>query len=354
MLILGPFPPPVHGFSLITARFAELAASAQKVQISNTAVDPKYSKFAYHSLRFLRCLLGCWSILQFRFRDGKIIYIACNGGIGVFYSALQVLVARSARSQIFLHHHSFQYITKKSHLMDFLILCGGNRLNHIFLCNTMRKLFEERYSYVEYRILENSAFVPQQEFNASKAGHDLTIGLLSNLSSEKGLYTFLDILKTAKTSGISVKGILAGPASPNDLAKIQRAIVELGASLVYLGPLYGVGKDAFFEQIDLFVFPTEYINEAQPTVIFEAQSYGRPVISYGVGCIASQLPDNLMAVDTQQKFETVFFEKVQSILANKNELRRLQEETHQHFTKQKYQAEAQLKSLIEGGARPNE
>ena len=59
--------------------------------------------------------------------------------------------------------------------------------------------------------------------------------------------------------------------------------------LEYRGALYGADKDAFFEAIDVFIFPTRYKNEAQPTVIFEAMSRGVPILSYERGCIKGQV-----------------------------------------------------------------
>ena len=51
----------------------------------------------------------------------------------------------------------------------------------------------------------------------------------------------------------------------------------------YVGPRYGRDKDAFYDSIDVLVFPTQ--NEAEPLVVHEAIERGVPVIAYGSGAI---------------------------------------------------------------------
>ena len=50
-----------------------------------------------------------------------------------------------------------------------------------------------------------------------------------------------------------------------------------------IGPVYNEEKKQFFSDIDLLILPS--INEAEPLVIYEAFSYGIPVVAFGVGCI---------------------------------------------------------------------
>lgn len=118
------------------------------------------------------------------------------------------------------------------------------------------------------------------------------IGLLSNLVPDKGLYQFIDILRLAGQQALPIKGLLAGPISrPVDRSNIETAERVLGDRLEYRGALYGEEKAKFFADIDVFVFLTTYLNEAQPTVLFEALAQGIPVISYDRGCIRSQVAD---------------------------------------------------------------
>ena len=68
---------------------------------------------------------------------------------------------------------------------------------------------------------------------------------------------------------------------------IRRAQSQNGGRLSFLGPLYGSAKDAFFDEIDIFLLPTR--SESYGLVIIEALSRGVPVIAYARGCIGSYL-----------------------------------------------------------------
>jgi glycosyltransferase involved in cell wall biosynthesis len=79
----------------------------------------------------------------------------------------------------------------------------------------------------------------------------------------------------------------------------------------YIGPKYGTDKDDFYEEIDILVFPTRYINEAEPLVILEAMCRGIPIIAYGRGCIPEILyADCGKVVDTRQEFVPAAMEQI--------------------------------------------
>jgi len=131
----------------------------------------------------------------------------------------------------------------------------------------------------------------------------LTIGLLSNLTKEKGLHTFLELVRSAYAQGIGIKAILAGPiASETDRKLVENTSRGMNDALDYRGPVYGSSKDKFYHDIDVFVFPTEYSHEAEPTVVFEALSSGSVVVAFNRGCIKSQIGANGFAIEPGGSF----------------------------------------------------
>ena len=113
------------------------------------------------------------------------------------------------------------------------------------------------------------------------------IGMLSNLTAEKGLRDFLAVIAEARRRRLPVSGVLAGPVPAQaDRDAIGEAQSQ-GDGLSYRGPLYGAAKDAFFDEIDAFLLPTR--SESYGLVIIEALSRGVPVIASARGCIGSYL-----------------------------------------------------------------
>jgi len=346
LLVIGPFPPPVHGLAAITAAFAENAAQELTVERIDMAVSPKWPGLVFHPLRLFRCAVGCVAILRFRARGGGAVYIACNGGLGLFYSAAQVLVARFTRAPVFVHHHSFQYILRKSRLMRALVRFGGGRLTHIFLCPRMRAEFDRVYGPTQALILENALFVPDQPQTQTNPAPVLVIGLLSNLCREKGLYSFLALLKRAQETGLELKGVLAGPAFGDDLTAIRNAERASQGRLTYLGPVYGAAKDRFYQAMDVFVFPTDYPTEAQPTVVFEALAHGRTVISRAAGCIAAQLPDSTPPIAQEADFVAQCLARLHRLQGHPELLVKGQTEAHRHFKTLKKKTHTQLSAVL--------
>jgi len=68
-------------------------------------------------------------------------------------------------------------------------------------------------------------------------------------------------------------------------------LLKAASDVEYVGPLYGEHKERFYRQLDVFLFPTNYANEAEPLVIYEAMRQGVHVIACDRGSIAEMLRD---------------------------------------------------------------
>jgi glycosyltransferase involved in cell wall biosynthesis len=241
---------------------------------------------------------GIW-----RLAGGRVLYQPCSGGFGVVYNLGLAAVARAVGLRNVLHHHSFRYIDRRFAPMAWLVRVAGRAATHIFLCEEMQARFEAVYGSVSGVVLPNDVFIDRAEAPAPAGSRDgpLRIGLLSNLTAEKGLFEFLDLLRAASAEGLA-EGVLAGPATGDDARAIGEAQQALGAALDYRGAVHGEEKARFFADIDVFIFPTNYANEAQPLVICEAMAAARPVLAWNRGCIAGQLGEALPPLDRDAPF----------------------------------------------------
>lgn len=308
LLIIGQFPPPVHGFAQITRWLADAVKQSNGHLIELDLVGSrKASGPLRHAARLTATLRAMRTIkATARAATPPICYVACEGGLGLIYTWLIVRAARRAGLRTLLHHHSFAYIDSNSPHMR-RVLGANPAIEHIFLCRTMRARFSEVYGVGhDDHVLSNAAFVnpgATPETTEPLTAAAPVIGLLSNLNREKGLYAFLETLEAAASSGLPLRGILAGPvALAEDRAALEKAQAALGERLDYRGPLYGADKDRFYRDIDIFAFPTIYNNEAQPTVLFEALATGCAVISLDRGCIRDQVGEDGAVFDRDADF----------------------------------------------------
>lgn len=301
---IGQFPPPVNGFSLITERVTALAAGRHAVVRFDIAPDPAKSGVGKHLHRFRAAARACARLLRMRTAGGVVSYIACEGRLGLVYTLAMVVAARARGHRLYLHHHNYTYVDRFSGLMWAIDRVLGDGA-HVFLCAIMRHDFEGRYGPVRNGIvLSNAAFVaPGTGRPEHTPDAPLVLGHLSNLTREKGLHLFLAVIEQAVAGGRDVRAVLAGPvAKPEDRRAIEETQARLGGRLEYLGPLYGADKDRFYRDIDVFVFPTAYANEAQPTVVFEALAAGAKVLSFDRACIRNQIGDDGLVVPKDGDF----------------------------------------------------
>ena len=96
-------------------------------------------------------------------------------------------------------------------------------------------------------------------------------------------------MKILNELGFKVIGKLAGPIHDLNLAKKIISLDAECAYFSYIGPVYGKAKNEFYQDLDVFIFPSKYLNEAEPLVLFEAAQCGVFSIGSDVGCVSDIL-----------------------------------------------------------------
>lgn len=315
VLVVGPFPPPVTGFREITRALAARLEAGPGVGSVNTASKHK-SAALRHLSQILRNLWAGWRILRAPSRGYGVISLGCNGSWGLLYTLFHAVLARSTGLNVTLHHHSYAYINRHMRLMAWLCRIGGPRLTHVFLAPTMAAAFTGLYGAgLTTAVLPNAIFVSaggDKPPVPTAEGRAITLGLLSNLDAAKGLHDFVATARLLHkgASASRVRMVLAGPIRDESDKHLVTTAQSEGV-LTWLGPLYGADKQRFFDELDIFLFPTRYHNEAQPTVIYEALACGVAIISFDRGAIAEQVQNCLDVVPV----ETDFTDKVSQHVA---------------------------------------
>jgi glycosyltransferase involved in cell wall biosynthesis len=292
ILMIGPFPPPVHGASLVTLKLAERLRGHMPVICCD--ISPGAARgLAYHVTRAWRVLKTAAVVLASP--RGATVYLSAAGGSGLAYTAFLAGIARLIGRTIVVHHHSFAYINHRSGLMALVAAFAGSRALHLTLCQRMASKLQALYPRaLRTAVLSNAfLFAPAPARLNAGDGMPLRLGHLSNLSREKGLHDVLALQEDLQRRGAPTELLLAGPtANAEDADRVTSAVSRSAGRIRHLGPLYDKAKDDYFAGIDVLLFPSRYVNEAEPLVLFEALAQGVPVIAYDRGCIAEQLGDD--------------------------------------------------------------
>lgn len=294
VIVVGPFPPPVHGAAAVTQAVCKLVEPPTELVQIDTSPGFR-SGVLYHLHRVRRHAAALCALIRHRRRQFRRIYAACPGGLGLWYLLPILMVARLLGYVIVVHHHSYKYLVEESRVMRMLVATAGTRSVHVLLCGQMRTRFCDLYKPRGEAIsCSNAAWmrtglVPPTSHCPAIDGR-FRLGHLGRLSSEKGLDQVLATLGGLLDMGIDAQLVLAGPiGSDSDRRLLEASEVKFGGRLHLLGPVSGDAKDAFFASLDAFLFPTRYIHEAEPLVVLEALAAGVRVVAFARGCIGRMI-----------------------------------------------------------------
>jgi len=286
IFIVGPLPPPIHGASVVTSRVVELLRLHEHtVVLCNMAPAETTIPIRYHFSRIIAFLKSLGKLRHVN-RESNV-YFSLSGGLGLIYDLLLVTFSRAFGVRFIFHHHSFAYFSESNWIFRTIIKVAGRNQMHLALCQTMANRLHELYgSHLSCRVVSNIAFMEFPEPLGNCRSRRLqTLGYLSNISFEKGIDRFFDLIALLQSRGIPIKAKLAGPFANADVKKYSDARISELDGVSYEGPVYGSAKDSFLHSIDLLVMPSRYRNEAEPLVIYEALSFGIPVAVTSRGCI---------------------------------------------------------------------
>ena len=267
--------------------------------------------------RLPRVWKGLLTLITQRRLQGVSLYMSVSGGFGQLYELAFALLARLRGMKMFLHHHSFAYLDRPNLLTRALVRTSGTEAVHVTLSPGMGSHLSQVYGVALVRPVSNAVF-----FAAVDAAHTVRkqlriLGFLSNVAPEKGVFEFLDLMQAAQTAGLGMRGRLAGPFQDAETERVVRARLQDLPDVEYVGPQYGVDKATFFLGIDVLIFPTQYVNEAEPVTVHEVMSHAVPVIAYGRGCIPEIVDASCgLVIDPGQPFVPAALEQLKRWLAD--------------------------------------
>ena len=301
VLFIMHMPPPVHGAAMVgkyihdskivngsfDCRYENMMLASDLEDIGKGGVKKVFNLIAQLK-RFKK------AIKEFR---PDLVYITPNAAGGAFYKDFIVvqyvkhcLKMYSPNAQIVAHYHNKGVANRQNRILDnFLYKRFFKGLNVILLANVLYKDVEKYVANKNVFVCPNGIPVSlQNEPNAERNNPVPQILFLSNLIISKGVMVLLDALKILNEHGmVFACNVVGGETDELNAQKFLEQIEKRGlkGKVIYAGKKYGDEKKLYFENADIFVFPTFYHNEAFPLVNIEAMEYKLPIVTTNEGGI---------------------------------------------------------------------
>ncbi|SIO11815.1 glycosyltransferase family 4 protein [Vannielia litorea] len=281
-------PPPVTGQTLVSRATSEAVVRAGRGRIWGVTNDRGLTGWRWTLAKHWR-LLGALVRAGALSRGRQRCYFVPDAGKGLWLNLIEAPLMRLGFREVWLHHHVFSYVRRRDWKMALLLKILGTGVRHVVLGRPMSDGLAARYGAARFHVLGNAAFVAEAPPGRTR-DRLRTIGFLGNITRDKGIGLFIDTLRALEAEGEAVKAVIAGPiADPALRAEIAAFVAEAPDRRRAPGAVGGAAKRAFFDEIDLLLFPSLYANEALPLTIYEALAAGVPVLATRRGCIPDQL-----------------------------------------------------------------
>lgn len=352
VLAVAQLPPPVTGLSAVNTRMIqEFSAAGLLFGAADIGPPPSWPARLKPLGRLAKTAAALLKLISARINGARTLYMPCDGGSGLAFNVVLAAGARLLRYELWTHHHSFAYLNEKSGLMAAFLRLSPLGTRHLILCGRMESLLAELYprqwpASESKAIVLSNAFMATAAEGAKRTDGPIVIGHLSNLTEDKGALRFLELFTRLRRRGLPIIGRIAGPAHDFKVgAAIQATATEFPDAFQWLGPLYGPDKDAFYESVDVFVFPSSYANEAQPLVLLEALARGAAIVTTDRGCMGCDHEGSPGAVFAETDFDAQAERWIEKLIADPDRSK-LADRATMRFAELKQEADRSLSEVL--------
>ena len=297
LLAVGPLPPPINGLSQAFAHVAkEMGPRGWKVEVVDAADrSPPRAGSSFSWSRSFEVVRVFRQVVS-RLRRADVVYVTiAQSRLGFAKDLLILGAAFAAKRPVVIHMHGGNFggfyagLTVPEQLVVRTALARVQAI--VVLTESLRADFKMSPSWERQTVAIANACEGSTGAVRNHPGQEWRLLFLSNLLPSKG---YRETLLAAAELGrqrpsLRVTLALAGDLVPEqvfpskeaqreDLDALMRSLPP-NVRAEYKGIVTGPEKRTLFSSSDVFLLPTDYVNEGQPIAIIEAMRAGLPVIA---------------------------------------------------------------------------
>ena len=326
ILFIMHMPPPVHGAAMMGKYIqnSQLINNTFNCEYINPTMASGINDLAKISIKkvfgFVILLNKIRRNIK-RTQPDVCYFTPASGRKGFYKSFIIVWWLKLHRSKVLLHFHNKGISKRKEEYFEKkLFQSFFKNVKLIILSNHLYKEFEDYIDFKNVYICPNGipATLNTNFKKVINTNKKFSLLFLSNMIEDKGVWLLLEACKKLKDNGYSFECNYIGKWSPITEDMFNSRVKTLGLldEVKGHGAKYGADKQKFFEQADLFVFPTFYENETFGLVLLEAMEYQLPCISTHEGGIPSVVEEGVTGKLLKEKSSTDLANLIASFIDN--------------------------------------
>lgn len=297
LMIIGPTPPPYHGVSMATQMLLDSRLKAffrlSLLDLADRRGIAYVNQPDLHDVfLFVRQWISfLWTLCRKR---PDLVYLPISQTtIGVVRDSLFIWPAWLCGGRIVLHLHGanlrYWYEGRSPLLRAYVRLLLRITSRTVVLGESLKGIFSGLIPESKISVVPNGiewGKTRSDSVNPVRKGR-FRVLYLGTVNRLKGVLVLVAAVPQVLKRFRDVEFVFAGEWSNQDDRREAEALIsrtDVGAHIVFTGPVQGEEKEALFASADLFVFPGVQ-QEGQPLVVIEAMAAGLPVLFTDRGCL---------------------------------------------------------------------
>jgi len=320
-------PPPIHGSSVIgeTIYNSQLLKKKYNCIFLNLLASSEVKNTGKLNISKIINFLNLWLTVLFQLcrKKPKLCYYALTStGFAFYRDFLIVILFKIFRVQIVFHLHNKGIAQFRNNIpIKYLYNIVFKNSKVILLSEYLYHDISSFVSKENVYICPNGiAQVVNEKSKIEKDSEIIQILFLSNLIESKGVFILLEACSQLKRKGFNFHCTFIGDFGDITLQNFTEYLVkkDIVNEVSYVGKKYGIEKDSYFCNADIFALPTFYRNECFPLVLLEAMQYSLPIISTNEGGIRDIVIDGITGCICPQNNIEILTDKLIYLFENTN------------------------------------